>query len=193
MVRKGKKRRPTSVTQCNASSEKAPLKLDLGCGKNKKEGFFGVDVEKFPGVDMVFDLTNPWPWEDESVDEIHCSHFIEHFDSVDRAHIVNEAYRVLKPGGKMTLIAPHCFSERAYGDPSHKWPPVSSFWFFYLNKEWRDREAPHTNKFYKCNFRVTWGYSLNPGLEARNQETQSFAVTWYVNSIMDIHATMTKV
>ena len=33
-----------------------PLKLDLGCGLSKKEGFLGVDRRKFDGVDIVHDL-----------------------------------------------------------------------------------------------------------------------------------------
>lgn len=33
------------------------LKLDLGCGKNKKEGFTGVGRCVFPGVDVVTEHT----------------------------------------------------------------------------------------------------------------------------------------
>jgi hypothetical protein len=38
------------------SVELPKLKLDLGCGKNKKPGFLGVDSRKFDGVDWVADL-----------------------------------------------------------------------------------------------------------------------------------------
>ncbi len=56
----------------------APLKLDLGCGPNPREGFHGVDSIKFDKVGTVADLTKPWPFENDSVDEVHCSHFVEH-------------------------------------------------------------------------------------------------------------------
>ena len=167
-----------------------PKRIDLGCGKNKKEGFWGVDILRFDGVDQVFDLRRRWPWRD--VEEYYCSHVIEHFDAVERAHIVNEMYRTLVPGGKVTLIAPYGLSDRYYGDPTHKWPPVSCFWFFYLSKKWRDEQAPHANEIYSCNFNCTWGYALHPDLGAKSQEAQQYAVQWYVNAVVDIHCTMIK-
>lgn len=55
------------------------LKLDLACGDNKREGFKGIDVAKTSSVDYVVDLQSfPWPIESESVEEINCSHYIEH-------------------------------------------------------------------------------------------------------------------
>ena len=41
------------------------LRLDLGCGLNPKQGFKGVDMIQFPGVDFVLDLRKPWPWKNE--------------------------------------------------------------------------------------------------------------------------------
>lgn len=167
------------------------LKLDLGCGPNKKEGFHGVDIMKFKGVDTIFDLKKDWPWKDASVQEIHCSHFIEHLTGDERVHFVNEAYRVLIPDGKMTVVAPHWSSCRAYGDYTHKWPPISEFWFYYLTKQWRDANAPHDD-LYTCNFEITWGYSLHPAVQARNQEYQQNAVQFYKEAVQDIIASFTK-
>jgi hypothetical protein len=140
----------------------ALLKLDLGCGSNKREGFAGVDTIAFPGVDHCVNLAEPiyrpipagfewmapiferrvigykqWPWADSSVSEAHSSHFIEHLTSWERVHFVNELHRILVPGGKCQIIVPHWASCRAYGDPSHQWGPASEFWFYYLSREWR--------------------------------------------------------
>src|ERR1700751_2644070 len=93
-----------------------PLKLDLGCGTRKKDGFVGVDIRNFKGVDKVADLTKGWPWKNNSVDEVYCSHFIEHLEVPERIHFVNELYRVLKPGATALIITPHWCSHRAYGD-----------------------------------------------------------------------------
>lgn len=169
----------------------ATLKLDLGCGKSKREGFIGVDCHKFDGVDQVVDLRKPWPWADGSVTEVHCSHFVEHLTAPERIHFVNELYRVLVPGGKCTLITPHWASCRAYGDLTHQWPPVSEFWFFYLSKSWRDVNAPHNDQ-YVCNFDATWGYGLQPEYGSRNQEHQQYAMAHYKEAITDIFATLTK-
>lgn len=182
---------------------KAFLKLDLGCGKNKKPDFLGVDSIKFEGVDVVTDLTKKWPWAGGSVQEVHASHFVEHLDAEERIHFCNELYRVLIPDGKATLIVPHWASCRAYGDMTHKWPPVSEFWFYYLSRLWRlgdgkqGANAPHDDikynpKGYDCNFECTWGYGLRPDIATRNQEWQQFAMANYKEVLTDIIATLVK-
>lgn len=168
-----------------------PLRLDLGCGKNKRDGFFGVDSRKFEGVDLVHDLSKKWPWADGSVEEAHCSHFIEHLTAQERIHFVNELYRVLKPGAKTTIIVPHWNSSRAYGDLTHQWPPVSEFWFYYLNKDWRAVNAPH-NDFYTCDFDIVAWYNIHPAMTSRNAEYQQFAIAWYKEACQDMCATFTK-
>jgi len=174
-----------------AATETAPLlKLDLGCGKSKRDGFTGVDVRDF-GQDIVADLTKAWPWPDASVEEVYCSHFVEHLKAEDRIHFVNELYRVLTKGGKAQIVVPHWASCRAYGDLTHQWPPVSEFWFYYLSKEWREQNAPH-NDGYTCDFQATWGYAMRPDLATRNQDYQMFAMNNYKEVITDIIATLTK-
>lgn len=190
------------------------LRLDLGCGKNKKAGFVGVDREAFEGVDRVLDLVayrrpppvapgqrlllggppefEAWPWPDASVSEVHCSHFIEHLDAEERAHFVNELYRVLAPGGKATIIAPSWSSGRALGDPTHKWPPVAPMWFMYLQRKWREDQAPHTAAIYSCDFAITWSLSYGPELAARNQEYVQFALQHFTDAAQDIVATFVK-
>lgn len=180
-------------------SEPELLKLDLGCGKNKREGFWGVDIIKFPGVDQIVDLTKiPWPWEDESISEAHTSHFIEHLTAQQRVNFSNELYRVLVPKGTCQIIVPHWASGRAYGDPTHIWPPVSEWWFYYLSKTWRATDAPHVDitfnpDGFSCDFNATWGYALRGDLAVRNQEYQQFAIANYKEVCQDIIATLTKI
>tara|TARA_R110000868_G_scaffold220418_4_gene471639 strand:- start:5945 stop:6508 length:564 start_codon:yes stop_codon:yes gene_type:complete len=174
------------------------LKLDIGCGKSKKEGFHGVDSIAFEGVDTVLDVSaGTWPWADASVEEVHCSHFVEHLTATQRCHFVNELHRVLVKGGKATIIVPHWASNRAYGDPTHQWPPVSEMWFYYLNKDWRATNAPHTDiahnpTGFSCDFDATWGYSLHPSLNVRNADYQQHALTFWKESAQDTMATIVK-
>ena len=172
-------------------------KLDLGCGKNKLAGYHGVDRIAFDGVDTVCDLREKWPWEDASVSEVHCSHFIEHLDAPRRIHFVNELYRVLVPKGKATIIVPHWASNRAYGDLTHQWPPVAEMWFYYLSREWRKTQAPHDDieynlEGYSCDFEATWGYSLHPTLMTRSADYQQHAITFWKEAAQDIIATLVK-
>lgn len=210
MAKKASMVKASAVPVALVPAPVVPLRLDLGCGPNKKDGFIGVDVRDFPGVDKVVNLTArrqgvslngtvnenfgtfaPWPWSDNSIDEIHCSHFIEHLDAEERIHFVNECYRIMKPGAKMMLIAPHWSSCRAYGDLTHKWPPISEFWFYYMSTEWRAANAPH-NDFYRCNFDVQWGFAIPNAVQVRNQEYQTFAINHYKDVCQEVQATFTK-
>ena len=180
--------------------EKAELlRLDFGCGPHKREGFKGVDQYPFDGaVDFVMNIGDDrWPWKDATVEEAHASHFLEHLTASQRIHFCNELYRVLRLDGACSIIVPHWASHRAYGDPTHQWPPVSEMWFMYLNADWRASQAPHTDarwskSGFTCNFEATWGYSLRQDLLSRNQEYQQFAIANYKEVATDLIATITK-
>jgi hypothetical protein len=128
-----------------------------------------------------------------------CSHFIEHLTNFDdrweRVKFFNELWRVTKNGGTCTLIFPHWASNRYYGDPTHC-EPLSELTFYYLDPEWRGKEAPHTDiKYnpngYSCNWHCQWGYGMHPSLQSRSQEYRQHALEWYRDSILDMHVTMT--
>ncbi len=62
-----------------------PTKLNLGCGKVSKEGYWNVDIKKLDGVDEAVDLfTFPWPWPDNTFDEVYASHLVEHIPHLVR-------------------------------------------------------------------------------------------------------------
>jgi hypothetical protein len=166
-------------------------KLDLGCGKNPRAGYSGVDERDF-GQPITHDLRTAWPWRDGTVESVVCSHFVEHLTGSERIHFANELYRVLIPGGKAEIITPHWASCRAYGDMTHQWPPVSEFWFYYLSKVWREQNAPH-NDGYTCDFACTWGYSMRQDLLSRNTEFQQFALQNHKEAAQDMVATMVAV
>ena len=175
----------------------APTRLDLGCGPRKKEGFYGVDAISFPNVDCVMDLKGEWPWSNDSIEEVHSSHFIEHLTAMERVHFYNELCRVMKKGAKAALVVPHWSSCRAYGDPTHQWPPVSEFSLFYIRKEWRMQNAPHTDGDhlkggFTCDFDASWGFTLDPATLSRNQEYQQFAMQYYTEARQDMIVNMVK-
>lgn len=169
------------------------LKLDLGCGTRKQEGFLGVDAMKFPGVDLVFDLRKPWPWATGSVQEVYSSHFLEHLTGAERVPFFNELYRVLTDGGVARIICPNWSHERAYGDPTHQWPPVCSWTFFYLHKPWRDVNAPHVGYTGNFDHVITGSHDPNDQWVAfRNMETKIIFMSRHVNTTTDIIVTLTK-
>ena len=184
----------------NSPAEKLPAspptKLDLGCGPNKKPGFWGVDSRAFPGVDEVVDLNGPWPWDTSSIEEIHMSHTLEHFEAIERVHVLNEMWRVLKNGGTAFIVTPYWCSNRAFGDFTHKWPPVCEMLYFYLDKTWRASNAPHNDKQwnpegYDCDFLATWNYNIHPTIALKHGEALMFALSFYKEAAQDLVATIT--
>lgn len=165
------------------------LKLDLACGQRKQEGFTGIDFKKLDGVDVVHDLESyPWPFEDESVDEVYCSHFIEHVN--DLIPFMNELHRVMKPGAEAKFIAPYYTSMRAWQDPTHK-RAISEASFLYFNQKWlKDNGLDHYP--ITADFDCVFGYMIDGNWATRSEEAKTFAVRHYWNVVSDIHATLTK-
>jgi ubiquinone/menaquinone biosynthesis C-methylase UbiE len=172
---------------------KAPLlKLDLGCGENKRDGFLGVDL--FAPADFKVDLMKfPWaPFKDQSVEEVFCSHFFEHVPGPTRIPWMDELYRVLVPGGKATMITPYWSSPRAIQDPTHQWPPIAEQSFLYYNKNWRDQNKLN-HYLGKCNFEFTFAYTVDVETAQRVQETQQFYIKHYLQSVHDLHVHLVKI
>lgn len=171
-----------------------PLKLDLGCGQNKQAGFTGVDLHA-PGVDIKCDLFKfPLLWKDNTVDEIFCSHFVEHIPQNIRWPFFAECWRIMKPEAVMRIFVPNWKSERAYGDCTHAWPPVTPFFFFYLNKNWREANKLTYGAYdIKANFEHQAGPTgMSPAFADRNHEAQMYAAQHYLESYGDMWVTLTK-
>lgn len=195
---------PTLLGENNDLFDLAPLRLDFGCGKTPRvdKDPKGVVVKEFEGVDAIdfgqkhiVDLRRRWPWDDQTVDEASSSHFIEHLDGDERVYFMNELYRVMKFDATATILGPHWSNDCAYGDPTHKWPPLSTWTHLYWNKSWRDANAPHTK--YTCDFDTpTLGYSFDSSpllnMNQRNQEYQQFAANHYRNGMRDIWFNLVK-
>lgn len=165
------------------------VKLDLACGQTKKEGFVGVDIQPLIGVDVVCDLeVYPWPFPDDSVDEIYCSHYFEH--TTDPMKFMNELYRIMKKGAKGTIMCPYYTSIRAWQDPTHK-RAISEASFIYYNKEWREINQL-THYPITCDFDISIQLLFTPEWATRSPDAQKFAVRHYWNVIYDIAAEITK-
>ena len=94
--------------------------LDLGCGRRKIKDAIGVDRVKLDTVDIVHDLTKfPYPFGDNSIDKIYCSHILEHFDVYTRNKALEEIWRTLKVSGQFEMRVPHAFSIGGFLDPTH--------------------------------------------------------------------------
>jgi len=95
--------------------------LNLGCGKVPLEGAVNHDIDFFyDWVDITHDLNErPWPWEDDTFDEIYAAGVLEHLESFIKS--LEECHRILKIGGKVHMQLPNFMYERSHDDPTHRW------------------------------------------------------------------------
>jgi len=98
------------------------IKLDIGCGYNKRKDCIGIDISEDSDADIIasaFDL----PFPDGSVDEIYSNNLIEHFFPNEAKLFFSEIYRVLKKGGRAFIKIDRDWSKKRllHKDPTHKY------------------------------------------------------------------------
>ena len=126
------------------------LKLNLGCGNRHIDGFVNVDRESSLNPDLVVDLEKtPWPWSDNSVEEVKLIHVLEHLGQETSVFlaIIKELYRVCQDGAFIDIEVPHPRSDGFIGDPTHVRaiiPPTLNLFNRRLNAEWKKLTFPNT-------------------------------------------------
>lgn len=110
------------------------VSVDLGCGGGPRNDFgadeaWGVDIVPAGQMVRVADLCRePIPWPDSSVDYVLAYDFVEHVprllyvDGVRRnpfVELMNEVWRVLRPGGTFLAKTPALPHPESFVDPTH--------------------------------------------------------------------------
>lgn len=85
--------------------------IDLGAGRRQFRKLFdfipktiAIDFYPYPGMDLVIDLTRPFPVTDNLADVIILSNVLEHIS--EPYDLLKECYRILKPQGRLLLTVP---------------------------------------------------------------------------------------
>lgn len=181
----------TAVDDFTKAADGRELKrVDIACGQRKKEGYVGIDRVADIGVDLVHDLEQyPWPFDDESIYEFHCSHFVEHVK--DLVKFMEEAWRCLMPGGTIEITAPYYTSVRAWQDPTHV-RGITDVTFAYFCKD--TAKTAHVDHYTgKCNFElVTRTFILNKEFEGHGKEALDWMSKHWLNVVDDIYIVLRK-
>src|SRR5690242_6946353 len=168
------------------------MKLHIACGTKKMDGWLNVDIAEAVQPDMVMDVLKfPWPFDDNSVDEILANHFVEHIGD-EFCDFFNECYRVLRHGGTMQINGPYWSSIRCWQDPTHR-RALSERLYMYLDpmvrKQWGVAHYPLT-----CNFQIdAITYLMDDEYEGKPREQCEWARKHLLNSVADINATIRAV
>lgn len=114
-------------------------KICAGCGVHSIEGKEWINVDKYDTKfqNCLYDLEQtPWPWPDNSVDEMLWNHSMEHVgqDPAVFLKIMQEIYRVCCDGATIHINAPHIRHDEYWGDPTHV-RPISADMFVLFSKK----------------------------------------------------------
>src|SRR5205823_12559396 len=106
--------------------------LDVGCGINKYPGAIGIDRNPATSADVLCDLDRiPYPFADNSFDQLRAIHVIEHVSDVIRS--MEEFHRLVRPGGRIRIETPHYTDFSSFCDPTHRWH-LNTFSFRYFGE-----------------------------------------------------------
>lgn len=123
------------------------MKLNMGCGNRRTEGYLNVDKYASATADLVVDLEKtPWPWETSSVDEMRFIHSLEHMgqDTATFLSIIKEIYRVGRNGASVVIHVPHPRHDNYAGDPTHVRPITAQQFLLFdkqLNEHWKKTQS----------------------------------------------------
>lgn len=117
------------------------MKLNLFSSDGLHPDFLNVDIweppNATPGNFLKADLRKAWPWPDSSAETIRAYDGFEHLPSKVRS--MNEAHRVLQPGGTLEIFIPTTDGRGAFQDPTHVsyWTPNDMLYYCEEFAEWQ--------------------------------------------------------
>ena len=143
-------------------------KLQLGCGRNWLEGWLNSDYFPRTSDILQLDVTIALPFEDDTFDYIFSEHVIEHISYPEGAYMLEECFRVLKPGGVLRVGTPDlAFLVNLYREDEaasqSRTQIEQEFLEYFLANEIKDREtnAPVDFDTYLINkFVRAWGHEF---------------------------------
>lgn len=93
------------VTPASAPVLDGPIRLNVGSGRVRLEGWINVDIQHLPGVDLVADVTEGLRFS--NAEGVFAEHFLEHLTFDAAISFLLEAQRVLGEGRWLRLSTPN--------------------------------------------------------------------------------------
>tara|TARA_B100000475_G_C14967936_1_gene302685 strand:+ start:479 stop:985 length:507 start_codon:yes stop_codon:yes gene_type:complete len=132
------------------------MKLNIGCGNKKIQGYHGVDKYQCAAADYICDLENEkLPFKDSSISDIILDNAIEHFYDIPK--VIEELVRVSKKNATIKIITPHFSSIKSWIDPTH----IHHLSYFSFNHFEKESASHYIGKGIKIeNIKLTFGGGL---------------------------------
>jgi len=81
-------------------------KMQIGTGPSLMEGWLNTDIYPKSSEVIYLDASKPFPFQNSTFSNIYSEHLIEHLTYKEGLFMLNECYRVLKPGGSIRIATP---------------------------------------------------------------------------------------
>ncbi len=98
------------------------MKLNLGCGFDKRDGYINLDNFEHCNPDILHDIESaPYPFPDDYFDEILIKHVLEHVGQTFSVFkkVIQEIYRISRDGAKIIIQVPNYKHVTFWSDPTH--------------------------------------------------------------------------
>ncbi len=95
-------------------------KLDIGCGRKKVDGAFGIDISReFTDCNMEVDLESKnWPLPESHFEKIYANNVLAYISDV--RNFFDNVHRIAKNDAKVLLIVPYFKNPAMWGNLYHK-------------------------------------------------------------------------
>jgi len=170
------------------NERKELLRINLTSNTKKKEGF----------VDCKHNLMEfPWPFEDNSVYEFNCEHYLERIPiqlldgTYGLTRFMEEVWRCLMDKGTIRICGSHYMSQEAYQDPRY-FRGISDRTLAYYNQK---AILDDSDKYaLKCNFEeISKIKIVDPSVESKGEEAKRWAIEHYWNIVREVQFVLRKV
>ena len=173
------------------------MKLNIGGGDKHYEGFLNVDYDANCEPDYCFNIEKDvWPFEDDSVDAVIAHHIMEHLGE-GYFHVMQELYRICKPGTIIDIVVPHHRHEHFLNDPTHRRPiTVDGLWLF--SKKYNDAcieqkaAASRLGHYFGVDFEVMHSFDVpdpryKNAFDGKIKEEVEQYIYEHNNIVMEVH------
>lgn len=138
------------------------MKLNLGCGNDKRKGYINCDFSPKVNPDKIINLEKKLPFKNNSMEEILAFHVLEHINNF--IPLMHELYRICKNKSIIKIKTPFYSAWGQYNDPTHV-RFFTPFTFDYFKKGNYSHEVSDNELFIvkkvKLNFGVGQSSKLN--------------------------------
>lgn len=118
------------------------MKINIGCGRDYREGWVNTDISLATKADFYFDIgKETLLMEGDQAELVYISGVLEQIGPNDELrHALNECHRLLKPGGMIQIVVPNAKYAIAHRDPMdiRKFTPDTFRYFIQGTQEYRD-------------------------------------------------------